>query len=294
MPARRLAAFLFLAAAACIAHAAEAPVEGAKPRTYALVSAVGDQFQYVRRRPSVGSNLEPFRRFNARVPNGALDSAVLRGLDRTIAANDPASERVFLALNPAEMENVLPADRERIAIGKVVSALEPLKQRAGWDRIFVVTPHYRYGEMQGLGSKLGGIGVFIQPLERGRVGTLDLDTALEGLNDPDTVTPDGQPSRSYTYVAPFFYTKLWVIDPKTLQVIDVEERFDYQKIYDPMWTAVDVAKNFTPEQLAGQVEKFVERASARALREAIGVVTVTDPKAVGEPKAAPPTGPAKP
>ena len=34
------------------------------------------------------------------------------------------------------------------------------------------------------------------------------------------------------------------------------------------------------DQLAGHVEKFVERASARALGEAIGVVTVTDPKAV--------------
>ena len=295
MPSRRLAAFLAIALAACVAQAAgEAPKEAAKPRTYALVSAVGDQFQYVRRRPSVGSNLEPFRRFNAKVPNGALDSAVLRGLDRTVAANDPASERIFLILNPAEMDNVAPADRERIAIGKVVSALEPMKQRAGWDRIFVVTPHYRFGEMQGLGSKLGGIGVFIQPLERGRVGRLDLDDALDGLNDPDTVTPDGQPSRSYTYVAPFFYTKLWVIDPKTLQLIDTEERFDYQKIHDPMWTAVDVAKNFTPEQLAGQVEKFVERASSRALREAIGVVTVTDPKAVVDPKAAPPAASGRP
>ena len=84
------------------------------------------------------------------------------------------------------------------------------------------------------------------------------------------------------------------IDPKTLQLIDTEERFDYQKIHDPMWTAVDVARNFTPEQLAGQVEKFVERASSRALREAIGVVTVTDPKAVGDPKAAPPVAPGKP
>jgi hypothetical protein len=289
MPALRRAALGALAAAACLAQAAgEAPAEAPKPRTYALVSAVGDQFQYVRRRPSVGSHLEPFRRFNAKVPNGALDAAVLRGLDRTVAASDPASQRVFIALNPAEIEAVRPAERERIAIGKVVSALESMKQRSGWDRIFVVTPHYRHGEMQGLGSKLGGIGVFIQPLERGRARTLDLDGALEGLDDPDTVTPGGKPSRSYTYVAPFFYTKLWVIDPKTLQVIDTEERFDYQKIHDPTWTAVDVARNFTPEQLAGQVEKFVERASSRALREAIGVVTVTDPKAVGGPKAPPP------
>lgn len=282
--ARGLVASLLVLAAGAASAAPEAP----KPRTFALVSAVGGEFQYVRRRQQVGTNLEPFSRHSARVPGGALDNAVLRGLDRTVAASDPESERVFIVLNPVEMEGVRPADRERVAIGKVVSALDPLPQRAGWDRIFVVTPHYRYGEMQGLGSKLGGIGVFVQPLSRGRIGSVDLDIALEALDDPDTMTPDGRPSRSYTYVAPFFYTKLWVLDAKTLQVIDTEERFDYQKIYDPSWTAIDVARNFTPEDLAAQVEKFVERASSRALREAIGVVTVSDPKAVADPKAAPP------
>lgn len=286
------AALLALAGGATPAAARE---EAPKPRTFALVSAVGGEFQYVRRRPQVGSNLEPFSRHTAKVPGGALDNAVLRGLDRTVGASDPGSERVFLILNPAEMEGVRPADRERVAIGKVASALEPLPQRAGWDRIFVVTPHYRYGEMQGLGSKLGGIGVFVQPLSRGRIGNADLDISLEAFDDPDTMTPDGRPSRSYTFVAPFFYTKLWVLDAKTLQVLDSEERFDFQKIYDPGWTAVDVAKNFTPEQLAEQVEKFVERASSRALREAIGVVTVTEPKAVDAPKAPPPAAvPRKP
>lgn len=76
-------------------------------------------------------------------------------------------------------------------------------------------------------------------------------------------------------MAPFFYTKLWVLDPKTLQVVDAEERLDFQKIYDPMWTANDIARNFTPEQLADQAEEFVERASSRALREeAVGVVAL--------------------
>jgi hypothetical protein len=291
MGARGIVAILL----ALVAPAAAAADEVPKPRTFALVSAVGDQFQYVRRRQQVGSNLDPFYRLSARVPKGALDTAVLRGLDRTVAAGDPASERVYLALNPAEMEGVPAAERDRVAIGKVVSALEPMKQRAGWERIFVVTPNYRYGEIQGLGSKLGGVGVFIQPLERARAGNQDLDGGLEGMLEPDTVTPDGKPTNSSVFVAPFFYTKLWVLDAKTLQVLDSEERFDFQKIYDPGWTAVDVAKNFTPEQLAEQVEKFVERASSRALREAIGVVTVTEPKAVDAPKAPPPAAaPRKP
>lgn len=287
MLARGLAATL--AAFACVAVSAAEAAAGTvekPPRTYALVSAVGDQFQYVRRRPSVGTMFEPFVRFTATVSGGALDRAVLRGLDRTVAANDPRSERVFLALNPAEVQDAKPEDRDRIAIGKVISVLEPMTQRKGWDRIFIVTPHWRFGEINGLASKLGGIGVFIQPLER-RTGNLEFDANIEGFGEVEAVTPDGKPSSSASvFVAPFFHTKLWVVDPKTLQVIDAEERFDSQKIYDPMWTAVDVAKNFSPEQLAGHIEKFVERASARALGEAIGVVTVTDPKAVA-PAAAP-------
>lgn len=293
MKAAALAAAL-LGFALAAGAAGETPAPPPKPRTFALVSAIGDQFHYVRRRPQVGTNFEPFTRHAATVAKGAIDTAVLRGLDRTIAASDPAAERVFLILNPAEMDNVPAPDRERVAIGKVVAALEPMKQREGWEKIFVVTPHWRFGEIKGMGSKLGGVGVFVQPLARDRTGLVELDSALDGSIEPDAVTPDGKPTQSSVFVAPYFYTKLWVIDPKTLQVIDSEERYDVRKIHDPMWTAVDVAKNFTPEQLARQVESFVENSSSRALREAIGVVTVTDPKAVPDPKAAPPAAPAKP
>lgn len=283
---RLVALLAALSGPASVLAAEPAAPPAPKPRVFALVSAVGDQFQYVRRRQSTGSNLEPFRRFSATVGNGALDRAVLRGLDRTVVAGDPAAERVFLTLNPGELDKVPVAEREKVAIGKVVSALEPMKQREGWEKIFVVTPHWRFGEVNGLGSKLGGIGVFIQPISR-RTGNVDLDANLEGFAEAETFTPAGEPVSSATYVAPFFYTKLWVLDPKTLQVVDAEERLDFQKIYDPMWTANDIARNFTPEQLADQVEKFVERASSRALREAVGVVTVSDPKAVADPKAAP-------
>ncbi len=294
MRARALAALTL--AFGLAAHAAgEAPGGAPRPRTIALVSALGDQFQYVRRREEVGSHMEPFRRHTARVPDRALDAAVLRGLDRTVAATDPTAERIFLILNPAEMDDVAPPDRERVAIGKVVSALEPMAQRSGWDRIVVVTPNWRRSEINGLGSKLGGIGVFVQPLRRDRTGLPEFDAMVDAQIDPDTVTPDGKPTSSYIFVAPFFYTKLWILDPKTLQVIDSEERFDFQKIYDPTWDAIDVARNFTPEQLALQVERFVERSSSRALREAIGVVTITDPKAVDAPRAAPPgAAPKKP
>jgi hypothetical protein len=52
------------------------------------------------------------------------------------------------------------------------------------------------------------------------------------------------------------------------------------RIYDPMSTAIDVAKSIPPEVLADKLQAFVERASAKAINEAIGEVIVKEPKIV--------------
>jgi hypothetical protein len=188
---------------------------------------------------------------------------------------------VFVKLNPAELANVAASDRERVAIGKLVQALENLPERKGWDRIIVVTPAFLRSERRGMAGKLQGIGVFVQPLERGRTGPAPgLDLGLDTTVEPDTESPSGKPTRSSVFVAPFFYTKLWVLDARTLEVLETEGRYDFRKIWDPLWTAVDVSGNLPPEALAGEVEKFVERASARALHETMGTVTVSEPRVV--------------
>lgn len=281
---RRAARFLLAGLLAC-GTAAQAAADGAapakRPTVYALVSAVGGHFSLVRERRQVGTHLEPYQRFSARVAGTGLDGAVLRGLDRVVAESDPGSERVFVRLNPLEMEGVAPHERERVAIGKLVSALSPLPERSAWDRIIAVTPGFLRPERDGLGAKLHGIGVYVQPIEGPRPGDgflLDLETSAR--LDPETVSPAGEPSRSRVFVAPYFHTKVWVLDARTLQVLEAEERFDHQKLWDPAWTAIDVEKNLGPEDLALRVETFVENTSARALRETLGVVRVSDPKPV--------------
>ena len=283
---------LFLALAALLPFAsALAATSGApekaseRPMVYALVSAVGDQFSYVRQRQQVGTNLEPYSRTVMKVADDGLNIAVLRGLDRVIAEREPASKRVFLSLNPLEMANVPAADREKIAIGKLVAVFEKMPQRAEWDRIIVVTPKFLLPGREGMGAKLQGIGVFVQPLRSARiVGNDPIDIDRDGPPGLETVAPDNTVNRSKRFVAPYFYTQLWVLDAKTLEVIETESRYDYTRLYDPESGAIDVAKSYTPEQLAVQVEKFVERSSARALREAVPVVTVGEPKRVDPPK----------
>jgi hypothetical protein len=275
---RRIAA-VAVAGLLCAAAHAEPEASPRRPKVYALVSAVGDQFSYVQQREQVGTLFEPYVRHTARVPGDALNAAVLRGLDRVVAQDEPGSERVFVRLNPEELANVAAEERERVAIGKLVRALEQLPDRQRWDRIVAVTPAFVRSERRGMGSKLQGIGVFVQPLERARIQSL-------ATIDPDTQSPAGEATRSSVYVAPFFYTRLWILDARTLEVLESEGRYDYRKLWDPLWTALDVSKNLTPEQLAGEVEAFVELASARALRETIGTVTVSDPKEVPSASAA--------
>ena len=152
-------ALLAVALLAGLANAAE-------PRVYALVSAVGSEIHYVRQRQQVGSNLEPYQRFTIQMPDASIDVAVLRGLERWVRKDDPEARVVHLRLKGDEVRGVLPYKRGEVIAGRLATALERMPERAAWDRIVLVTPRYVQGTREGLGAKLHGIGVFVQPLER--------------------------------------------------------------------------------------------------------------------------------
>ncbi len=240
----------------------------AAPKTYALVSAVGDQLEFVTRKQGTGSNiLDTFDRKKLTIPNHSLSTSVLRGLDKVLDDSDPGSKRVYMTLAPVELTGVRPQDRESVAIGKIVSVLEKNPQRKDWDKIIVVTPSYRYGEFNGMGTKLYGLGVFIQPLYSGKLpnsdgGEIDLDGPGEGEG---VVTPEDKETRSRRYVAPYSYTQLWVLDAKTLQVLEKNDRYDNQKIFDPTSTAINVANAVSTEVLAAKLAALVEKSASKSL-----------------------------
>lgn len=292
------AALLWAAALGALAQARPAPfappadpapaaAPAAKPMVYALVSAVGGSLTFVRQREQVGSNrVDTYHRLTLPMPDSSLDGAVLRGLARVIRGNEPDAEIVYMRLNPKELEGVLAHRKGEAAIGKLAKAFDGMPERMKWDRIVVVTPKYLFPGHRGMGSKLAGLGVYVQPLysasgQSSALGGGVEDLAPNGVSaEEDAVTPEGGAVRTSRYVAPYFYTQLWILDAKTLTVLDTEERYDFQKIYDPQSAAIDVQRAFTPEQLGDSVEKFVERSAARSLREAIGAVTVGDPKPI--------------
>ena len=272
------------------AQAGEPTAAAGRPLTYALISAVGDRFTIVSQKQSVGSNvIDNFSRKTIKIQGNVLNSAILRGLDKALADSDPTSVRIFMSLEAAELDNVYPQDREAVALGKIVSAVEKMPQRKDWDKIIVVAPKYMQSEYSGMGSKLSGLGVYIQALYSAKL----TDTGTEssgsevGINDSNasgTTAPDGTKSVSTRYIAPFSYLQAWTLDAKTLAVIDKNARHDFTKLFDKQSTALNAALTIPDDVLASRILTLAERSAAGALGTdlsatvEIGDVTAIDPK----------------
>ena len=275
-----LAAFALTFAAAPVLAAEPAAAVDTAPRIYALVSAIGSTMQYVKPRFGTGSHLGDYQRAELEVPDATLDMAALRGIESVIKGNDPSAKVEYLRLNPAELKGVEAPRKGAVAVGKVAEALKKLPGRERWHQVVIVAPRYVANEREGMGSKLQGIGVYVQNLEK---GIADAGGATGNHNDQyETMTPDGKKvvSSGAAYVAPFFYVQVWVLDGQTLETLQVTERFDLVRYTDPSSSAIKIEQAIPPEKLGPLVETFVEKTAEKAARQAIGVVTVGEPKVV--------------
>lgn len=262
------------------APAAPPAATAAAPKpVWALISAVGNKLSYVRERAQTGSHFEPYQRYTVDIPGTQVDRAVFRGLENIVRRNAPGADVIYARLNPEELKGVTAHERGDIAIGKLASALDKMPERQNWHRIVIITPKYVRTEREGLASKLEGIGFFVKRFDT------TLDPAEYGVQgEEEMVDLEGKPSRGKTYIAPYFNAQVWVLDAKTMEVLETSERYDFQKIHDPMSTALNVEASIPLDRLALSLERFVERSAERSLREAIGVVTVSDPRQVdGKP-----------
>ena len=273
-PLFRLLALVLVALASCAF--AQAPE---KPRVYALVSAMGGEITVVRQARFVSGTLDNARRYSVPVPGADVDVAVLRGLDRAVASEDPDSTRVFLRLSSDAVRGVAGYQRGQTLSGKAIAALEQHPDRKDWDRIVLVAPRFLNPERDGMGSKLHGIGLYIHAIGRG--GHLDpLGEGIDTTLGYETTSPSGKKDRSDKFVAPYFYAQVWVIDAKTMKVIETNERYDFQRLYDKDSLALDAAQTIPVDVLSGMMEKFVERAAARTLNDRQGEVIIREPRIV--------------
>ncbi len=139
-----------------------------------------------------------------------------------------------MSLAATQMDSVAPSKRDEAAIGAVVAELEKMPERAQWERIVVATPAYRALNLDGMASKLQGFGVFSERLCKTGcatfLGGIPRELTPEPLDGVDAVTRDDENIKARTFLAPFSYIAVWVLDPKTLAVLDKQQGFDNQKL----------------------------------------------------------------
>jgi hypothetical protein len=254
----------------CYGQTANAPAEPAKPKVYALIAAIGDEFTTVTEVSRTGSHLSPYHRTTSRVPDNILNRLALHSLDKAIETIDPTSTRIYMTLPAAQIDGVTPSKRDGVAIGAVTAELAKMPQRVDWDRILVATPAFRALDRDGMPSKLQGFGIFSQSTCQGGCGTysdnIPRDLAQEPPDGADAVTSDDKNIKARTFLAPYSYIKVWVLDPKTLEVLDVQQGFDNQKLAEAQYKPrLDLSKSEDQKYLARRIVSLIELSVGEAV-----------------------------
>jgi hypothetical protein len=254
----------------------------AKPKVYALVAAVGSNFQVAVEQFRTGSHLPYYKRKSLDARDNLLNRIVLQALDKEVAKARPDAERIYLSLPAARMEGVSPAQRDDVAIAKVAEELQKLPQRSGWDRIVVATPAYKAFEFDGVADKLQGLGISMHPLDSGLSTYFNLPFYADSMHGDEALGPDNKVARTNIYLAPYSYLAIWVLEPATLAVLDKQVRFDNQKLANPASGTFDLVESVGKEFLARQIVVLIGRSIHEAIAhtEIAGKVDVHDVREV--------------
>jgi len=243
--------------------AADEPAQPAKPRVYALLAAMGEEFSVVTEVSRTGTHLSPYQRHTEQFPHEMLNAVALHSMDQAVARVDPNSKRIYMTAPVLALDRVAPAERETVVIDQIKHALEGMPQRAEWDRIVVAMPAYRALELDGMASKLQGFGLFAESQCQAGCGGFDQRSKLRAL-DPeppdgiDAITSEDKPIKARTFLAPFSYIAIWILDPKTLEVLDRQEGFNNQKLAQPANKPLDVSTVDGQKYIAMRISNLID------------------------------------
>ena len=258
----------------------------------ALVATVGDQVSYSRQRSSAGTRIDPTYRKTVAIPAQTLNAAVLKGLDRAIEREEPGSKRLFLLWNtPADTTQALKAaqgeERNVLMLEALLAQLRPMPQRMEWDRIEAILPRYARSERDGMGSKLGGIGFYVQPLKNVVVEFQDNGDTVTTESDGGSRTVDpktGEKGNYSTFVAPYFFFDRVTLDARTLEVVGRKSHVDNTKYHDPNSTANDIADQMPVAEMFARLATLMEQSAYRSVRGVRPEVLVSPLQAVSAPQ----------
>jgi hypothetical protein len=238
------------------------PAVEAKPKTYALVGAIGSRFEVIQSKQQTGTHLPAWDRAAYRVGGNVLNRLAVQGLDQAVARYEPESRRIYLSMTPARPE-----------IELVIGELRKI-DRAGWDRIMVALPAYRFHDEKGLAGRMKGFGILSQGMcqsdtsvRRDRIGSCD--HGFRPQFGPEALTPKGEEIAANTFVAPFAFVEVFTLEPKTLEVLDRSANYGHRKLTDETGKANGILYAENKEFLARQIVEIVQSSTAEAMANGI-------------------------
>jgi hypothetical protein len=234
-----------------IAQDAAAPT----PKTYALVAAIGSRFEMVTTKQQTGSHIPAVDREAYLIGGNVLNRLALQGLDQAVSRFESDSKRIYLSMAPARPE-----------IELVIGELRKL-DRAGWDRIMVALPAYRFHDEPGLVKRMQGFGLLAQPLCQ--TEPTSCSHGFRPPSGPTALTPKGEEIAANTFVAPYAFVEIVTLDPRTLAVLDRSASYGHRKLTDETAKLTGIINGSNKEFLARQIVEVVQESTAEAMANGI-------------------------
>jgi len=243
--------------------------------TYVLVAAMGNRFTSVHEVEQVGSRLPPFRKRPLEVKDDAVNKLALASLDEAIVKMHPGAQRTYLTVHLSDRVLDRPRSIEEGAFEAAIDALRGMPDRSKWYRVVLVTPTNRVQNQERLASDTQGMGLFMQGLCQSEMQDCDQRQSATGV---EVETPKGGTATMSHFVAPFYFAKIWILDPESLAVLDTEVIHEHVKLNDPDSTSLDMSKVVSQHYLAQRIVQQVEASTAEAVKrsELRGTVEVKD------------------
>ena len=197
---------LCLAGFALVCVPSSGYAEDSAPRTYAVISLIGDKISVVGHRATVGSNMDRNRQGAMQVQGRALDDMAVLAASDAIGRLDPRASLVMLASNdPAvyELQDQLfePQQQSRALLASAIR--DPIQSQHA-THLILIRKHRADAAMrmqtQYVGSgKIEGVGFYVDPT----LPTRNLETNELGVG----------------FLASFAYIKVALVDAKTMVVL---------------------------------------------------------------------------
>jgi len=254
----------------------------AEGQAYALVAAMGDRFIASHEVQQIGSRLPPWRKRPLEVKDDAINKVVLASLDEAIVKMHPEAQRTYITVKLSNRVQDRVRSIEENAFDAAIEAIRDMPERSKWYRIVLVTPSNLVQNKNGLAADTQGMGLFQQGLCQSYIEDCDRKQSNSGV---EVETPDGSKAVMSHFIAPFYFAKVWIVDPASLQVLDTEVIHEHVKLNDPNSNDFDMAKVVPHHYLAQRIVQQVETSTLEAVKrtELKGKVEVNEKGEVAPP-----------